>query len=219
MSTLQGPEQPPASGGPARQLVLLLHGLGADGNDLIGLAEPWASILPNAHFVSPDAPEPCDMAPMGRQWFSLSDRSPETMFEGVCRAADALNGYIDAKLGELGLRDEQLAFVGFSQGTMTSLHVAYRRAVPCAGIVGFSGSLIGGERLKGEMRARPPALLIHGDADEIVPVNATLESATLLGACDVLVQWHISRGIGHGIAPDGLEMGGRFLRDVFGSRG
>jgi phospholipase/carboxylesterase len=213
---LQGPERPPAGGGAARTLVLLLHGLGADGNDLIGLAEPWAEILPNAHFAAPDAPEACDMAPMGRQWFSLSDRSPENMFEGVVRAADALNSYVDAKLAELGLSDSDLAFVGFSQGTMTSLHVAYRRAAACAGVLGFSGSMIAADRLKDELRARPPALLIHGDADDIVPVQATLESASVLGSCDILVQWHISRGIGHGIAPDGLEIGGRFLHDMLG---
>ncbi len=212
---LSGPERPPANGGPARQLVVLLHGLGADGNDLIGLAEPWAAQLPAAHFVSPDAPEPCDMAPMGRQWFSLQQRSPERMLAGAQSARPAVDRFIDAKLAALGLDDRALAFVGFSQGTMISLYVAYRRARACAGVLGFSGSLIGGAELQAEIAARPPALLIHGDADDVVPVQATYESASVLGALEISVQWHISRGIGHGIAPDGLEIGGRFLRDVF----
>ena len=216
MSALTGPERPPAGGGQPRKLVLLLHGLGADGNDLIGLAEPWGRLVPHAHFAAPDAPEPCDMAPMGRQWFSLSDRSPERVAEGVVSAADAINADIDARLAALGLDEQDLALVGFSQGTMMSLHVAYRRAAPCAGVLGFSGRLVGGERLKSDLRVRPPALLIHGDADDLVPVGALFEAAVTLGACEVPVQWHVSRGIGHGIAPDGLEFGGRFLRDVLG---
>ena len=214
MSALEGPERPPAAGGAARKLVLLLHGLGADGSDLIGLAEPWGRLVPHAHFAAPDAPEPCDMAPTGRQWFSLADRSPQRMADGVIRAADALDADIDARLQALGLTARDLAVVGFSQGTMMSLHVAYRRASACAGVLGFSGRLVGAESLGGELRARPPAFLIHGDADELVPVGALFEAATTLGACGVPVQWHVSRGIGHGIAPDGLELGGRFLRDV-----
>ncbi len=219
VSVLSGPERPPASGGAPRKLVLLLHGLGADGNDLIGLAEAWARLLPDACFAAPDGPEPCDMAPMGRQWFSLGERAPESMFSGVARAAEALNAYIDAKLRAFGISDNDLAFVGFSQGAMTSLHVAYRRAVSCAGVLGFSGSMIGGERLESELRARPPAFLIHGDADDLVPVQAVFDAAAILGACNVPVQWHVSRGAGHGIAPDGLEIGGRFLRDVLGGAG
>ena len=216
MSALKGPERPPAGGVRARKLVLLLHGLGADGNDLIGLAEPWGRLLPHAHFAAPDAPEPCDMAPMGRQWFSLSDRSPASMAEGVVSAAEAINADIDARLAALGLSEGDLALVGFSQGTMMSLHVAYRRAAACAGVLGFSGRLVSRERLGSEVRARPPALLVHGDADDLVPVGALFEAATLLGACEVPVQWHVSRGIGHGIAPDGLQIGGLFLRDVLG---
>ena len=218
-SVLTGPERLPAGGGAARKLVLLLHGLGADGNDLIGLAEPWGRMLPDACFAAPDGPEPCDMAPTGRQWFGLGDRAPESMAGGVRRAAEALDAHIDARLGALGLGDGDLALVGFSQGTMVSLHVAYRRAASCAGVLGYSGSLIDGERLAGERRARPPAFLIHGDADDLVPVQALFDAAATLGACDVPVQWHVSRGAGHGIAPDGIELGGRFLRDVLGNTG
>ena len=216
---LDGPERPPANGGPARKLVLLLHGLGADGNDLIGLAEAWGRSVPDALFAAPDAPEPCDMMPAGmvpegRQWFGLGDRTPERMLAGVARAAAALDAYADARLRALGLGVGDMALVGFSQGTMTALHAAYRRAAPCAGVLGFSGSLVGGERLAGELRARPPAFLIHGEADDLIPPHALFEAAAALGACQVSVQWHVSRGVGHGIAPDGIEIGGRFLRDV-----
>ena len=219
MSSLKGRERPPAAGGAARGLVLLLHGLGADGNDLIGLAEPWGRLVPGACFAAPDAPEPCDMAPAGRQWFSLGDRSPRRMADGIARAAGALDADIDARLEALGLGDGDLALVGFSQGTMMALHVAYRRRAPCAGVLGFSGSLVAGEGLAGALRARPPAFLIHGDADDMVPLAALFDAATALGGCGVSVQWHVSRGIGHGIAPDGLECGGRFLRDVLGRAG
>ena len=216
---LDGPERPPANGGPARKLVLLLHGLGADGNDLIGLADAWGRALPDALFAAPDAPGPCDMmpsgmAPAGRQWFGLGDRAPERMLAGVARAAAALDAYADARLRALGLGAGDLALVGFSQGTMTALHAAYRRPAAYAGVLGFSGSLIGGERLAGDIRARPPAFLIHGEADELIPAGALFEAAAVLGACQVPVQWHVSRGVGHGIAPDGIEIGGRFLRDV-----
>ena len=156
------------------------------------------------------------MAPTGRQWFSLADRAPASMAEGVVRAADALNADIDARLAALGLGESDLALVGFSQGTMMSLHVAYRRAAACAGVLGFSGRLVGGERVGDELRVRPPTFLVHGDADDLVPVGALFEAATTLGACEVPVQWHVSRGIGHGIAPDGLQIGGLFLRDVLG---
>ena len=219
VSALTGPERPPAGGGAARKLVLLLHGLGADGKDLIGLAEPWGLLLPDALFAAPDGPEPCDMAPTGRQWFSLGDRSPERLAEGIARAAEALNAHIDARLEALGLDERDLALVGFSQGTMMSLYVAYRRAAPCAGVLGFSGSLVDGESLGRDLRARPPAFLIHGDADDMVPVDALFDAAATLGACGAPVQWHVSRGIGHGIAPDGLEMGGRFLRDMLADGG
>lgn len=215
---LEGPERPPGSGRPARQLVVFLHGLGADGNDLIGLAEHWAALLPDAHFASPHAPEPCDMAPMGRQWFSLRARDPATMLEGVRRAAPSLDVYLDAKLAALRLPAAALALVGFSQGTMISLYAAYRRPQGAGAVLGYSGAMIGGERLKAEAVARPATFLIHGDADEVVPVEALFDATQALGGAEIPTQWHISRDLGHGIAPDGLELGGRFLHDTIGRR-
>src|SRR5690242_18353856 len=143
--TLSGPSRKPASGGAPRQLVILLHGLGADGNDLIGLAPYWAPLLPDAEFVAPDAPFPCDMAPFGRQWFSLQDRSPLAILAGVRAAAPILDVFIDEALKARNLDESRLALVGFSQGTMMSLYVGLRRAKALAGIVGFSGALLGPE--------------------------------------------------------------------------
>ena len=213
---LDGPELPPRSGGKARQLIVFLHGLGADGNDLIGLADHWAGLLPHAHFASPHGPEPCDMAPMGRQWFSLQTPDPAALLGGVRRAAPLLNAYLDAQLAALGLTARSLALVGFSQGTMTSLYVAYRRPNGVGAVLGYSGRIIGGERLLEEAVAKPPTLLIHGDADEVVPIESIFEAAQALGHAEIPAQWHISADLGHGIAPDGLEIGGRFLLDTVG---
>lgn len=214
---LEGPERPPASGGAANSLVILLHGLGADGEDLIGLSEGWQSHLPTTHFCAPNAPHACDMAPTGRQWFSLQTQDPSQILAGIRDASPLLEQFVDDRLAALGLDSGKLGFVGFSQGTMMSLHVAYRRQGACAGVVGYSGSMMGPETLEAEISAKPPAMLIHGDADDVIPAQATLESAAALGAAGVPVQWHISRGIGHGIAPDGLDIGGRFLADLLGA--
>ena len=147
MPKLSGPSRPPASGGKPSRLVILLHGLGADGNDLIGLAPYWAPMLPEAEFLSPNAPFPCDMAPYGYQWFSSQDRNPAAVLAGVRAAAPILDAFIDEALAARGLGDGDLALVGFSQGTMMSLFVGLRRAQPAAGIVGFSGRLLAPELL------------------------------------------------------------------------
>jgi phospholipase/carboxylesterase len=210
-AALSGPRLPPASGGAAQQLVVLLHGLGADGNDLIGLALHWAQALPDAEFVSPHAPEPCDMARMGRQWFSVQDRSPEAMHAGTRHAAPQLNAFLDEELTRLGLGDDRLALVGFSQGTMMVLHVGLRRARAPAAIIGFSGRLVGPELLEEEMTAKPPVLLVHGDRDEIVPIAAFYDALPALGRAGLAVEWHVCQGMGHSIDQVGLELGAGFL--------
>ena len=211
---LSGPNFGPASGGRARRLVLLLHGIGADGNDLIGLAPQLSRVLPEAAFVAPDAPFPCDAAPFGHQWFSLQDRSPAAMLAGVRAAAPILDGFIDDTLKAYGLGDRDLALVGFSQGTMMSLHVAPRRAVACAGVVGFSGALLGGPDWPAEVRSRPPVLLVHGDADPMLPFEAMARAAEALQRAGIEVESHRRPGLGHGIDPGGLELAAGFLARV-----
>jgi phospholipase/carboxylesterase len=219
LPTLSGPGRKPAAGGAPRQLVILLHGLGADGNDLIGLAPYWAPLFPEAEFLAPDAPFPCDMAPFGRQWFSLQDRSPMSILAGVRAAAPILDAFIDDALEGRNLDESRLALVGFSQGTMMSLYVGLRRAKALAGIVGFSGALIGSETLPQDIRSRPPVLLIHGDSDEIVPFQALSLAEQGLKAAGVRVESLICPGLGHGIDEAGLKRGGAFLRQIFANAG
>jgi phospholipase/carboxylesterase len=218
MPRLSGPSRPPASGGKPRRLVILLHGLGADGNDLIGLAPYWARLLPDAEYLSPNAPFPCDMAPYGYQWFSSQDRSPEAVLGGVRAAAPILDAFIDEALEERGLDSRELALVGFSQGTMMSLFVCLRRAEPVAGIVGFSGRLLAPELLGTELRSRPPVLLVHGTDDPLVPYSSLAAAETVLKEAGVPVQTATSVGIGHSIDDQGLRRGGLFLRDVLSER-
>jgi phospholipase/carboxylesterase len=174
--------------------------------------------MPTAAFASPHAPERCTMSPMGYQWFAITRLQPDEMLRGVERAAPILNKFIDGELARLGIDGTRLALVGFSQGTMMSLHVGLRRAQQPAAIVGFSGALPGTEELSAEIVSRPPVLLVHGDADDMIPIQALHAAANGLGAAGVAVRWHVSRGIGHGIAPDGLELGGKFLVDAFAGK-
>jgi phospholipase/carboxylesterase len=211
---LSGPVVPPREGEP-RQLVVLLHGWGADGNDLIGLAPALQGALPHARFASPNAPDPCDQNPMGRQWYSFMDERPAVLKKGYARAADLINAYLDAELARLGLDDSRLALIGFSQGAMMSVYVALRRARPMAGVVGYSGMLIDEENLAAEIASRPPILLAHGDADPVVPYASLQHAVGALSALEVPTQWHNSPGVGHGIAPDALEAGAAFLVNAF----
>jgi len=216
IAQLTGPRLGPKSG-KAERLVVLVHGYGADGNDLIGLAPHWQQVLPAAAFAAPNGPERCEMSPAGYQWFGITRMDPELAYQGVQSAAPILNDYIDQELDRLGLDETQLALVGFSQGTMMSLHIGLRRRTGPKAIIGYSGTLTGPEHL-GEITHRPPVLLIHGDADEMIPVSAMHGAVQALGDAGLSVQWHVSHGIGHGIGPDGMDIGGRFLSDAFQGR-
>ena len=220
---LDGPRLEPPGGQPAKRLVVFLHGYGADGNDLIDIGRAWQGLLPDTAFVSPHAPEPCGQAPMGRQWFALFSRAQNERWTGVNKAAPVLEQFLDAELARHNLPPSALALVGFSQGTMMALHVGLRRAVPPAAIVGYSGIFVLPDNAKpdavaGEIKAKPPVLLIHGDQDDLIPVQALLQSAQSLAALDVPTEWHVSQGIGHGIDQEGLRHGGEFLARRFGLR-
>ena len=216
---LDGPRLAPKSG-TAKQLVVFLHGYGADGNDLIDIGRAWQDWLPDAAFVSPHAPRPCGQSPMGREWFPLTFRDPNERWTGVNEAAPALNAFLDAELSRHKLPPSALALVGFSQGTMMSLHAGLRRATAPAAIVGYSGMLVVPEDIEpddfmAQIVAKPPVLLVHGDQDELIPVQALLHASQNLAAMDIPVQWHISPGVGHGIDQEGLRHGGEFLRKAF----
>jgi phospholipase/carboxylesterase len=219
---LDGPRIEPRSG-TAKQLVVFLHGYGADGNDLIEIGRAWQGVLPDAAFVSPHAPRPCGQSPLGREWFPLTFRQPSERWDGVQAAAPALNAFLDAELKRRNLPPESLALVGFSQGTMMALHVSLRRAVAPAAIVGYSGILIMpndamSDEFAAQIKSKPPVLLIHGDADQMIPVQAVTHSAQGLAALEVPVEWHISTDIGHGIDQEGLRHGAEFLAKRFARR-
>ena len=211
---IDGPRLAPASGSAPRNLVVFLHGYGADGNDLIGLGREWAKTMPATAFVSPNAPQLCAGAPMGRQWFPLTMRDPHEFARGVVAARPGFDEFLGAELKRHGLDESACALVGFSQGTMLALHAGLLRERRLAGILGFSGLLADPKALKAGPIQKPPILLIHGDRDDLIPVAAIFSAAQGLAAADIPVEWHISQGIGHGIAPDGLELGAKFLKRV-----
>ncbi len=202
--------------GKAKSLVVFLHGYGADGADLIGLADALAPHLPNSAFVAPDAPEPCSGNPFGRQWFPipwLDGSTEQAAHQGLLAAAEDLNGFLDARLTDEGLAAENLALLGFSQGAMMSLHVVPRRAEAIAGIVAISGRLLAPERLEAEARVKPPVLLIHGDQDPVVPFEDMSLAGNALVAAGFETFGHVMRGTGHGISPDGLGAALSFLKE------
>ena len=212
---LSGPEAAPTSGKKAKQLVIFLHGLGANGDDLFGLASFFSETMPDAHFVSPNAPFPCDMAPVGFQWFSLQDRTESAVLEGVRKAEPILNNFIDEKKAELGLDDKDVYLVGFSQGTMLSIHTALRRAKPLGGVLGYSGALVGAHLIKDECKSKPEICLIHGEADDVVPFDAFSQAMSVLQKQGFKVHGYSAPDIGHGIDPAGMQIGIKFLRDMF----
>ena len=217
-SRLEGPRLPPAAGGAPKQLVVFVHGYGADGNDLIGLGREWAKALPHAAFVSPHAPEPCGMAPMGRQWFNLTFQDPGEMMRGVKKASPILDAFLDAELKRLNLMPQALALVGFSQGTMVALASGLRRTPSPAAVVGYSGALADVEALAERVGAAPAILLVHGDMDDVIPIDAMLIAREQLAQAGLAVEWHVASGIGHGIDPDGLRLGGAFLKQAFAQK-
>jgi len=218
---LDGPRLEPR--GPAKQLVVFLHGYGADGNDLIEIGRAWQQYLPDAAFVSPHAPQPCAGAPTGRQWFALTFRDPDERWTGVNAAAPMLNRFLDAELARRKLPDSALVLVGFSQGTMMALHVGVRRPNAPAAIVGYSGLFVlpnnaAPDAVAAEIKSRPPVLLVHGDRDDLIPVQGLFHATQALAALDIPAEWHISSGIGHGIDGEGLRHGGEFLARRFNRR-
>jgi len=206
---LTGPTLAPAQG-PATHLVVLVHGYGADGQDLLGLANHWQGLLPTVAFAAPNAPTRVPGS-AGYQWFPISRIDPHEMRRGVEVAGPQLDEYLDGELARLSLPPENLALAGFSQGTMLSLHVGLRRKVRPAAIVGFSG-LLAGLPPPGEI---PPILLTHGDSDQVIPPQAMFLAAAQLGAAGARVQWHLAHGMGHGIDPEGLAIAGEFLDLAF----
>jgi phospholipase/carboxylesterase len=206
--------------GKAKQLVVFLHGYGADGNDLIDIGQQWQKTLPDAEFISPHAPEPCAMSPMGRQWFPLTMRDPNERWLGVNQAEKNLQNYLDDELKKRELTNAQLALIGFSQGGMMALHVGLRRKTAPSSIISYSGAFILPpanplSKLEMEKLVKPPILLVHGDQDEVIPVSALTMSRDALLNLGIPCTTHISHNVGHGIDSQGLQLGATFLAKNF----
>jgi len=209
---LDGPRLAPRHGR-ATALVVLLHGYGANGDDLIALAEGWQARLPAAAFVAPNAPETIPGMPGALQWFALTFRDPDELWRGVVAAEPHLNRFLDRELARLELGAERLALVGFSQGTMLALHVALRRSRQPAAVVGYSGLLAGPEHI-GAISGRPPILLVHGEDDDLIPVEAMHVAREQLAAAGLKLEWHVRPGLGHGIDATGQWLAGHFLAGI-----
>ena len=211
---LYGPSLPRMGNQPPEKLVIFCHGYGANGQDLIGLALNWQQDLQTVSFFSPDAPQKTPGMPGSFQWWDIGGFSKGEQEAGVTQAAPILNTFIDQKLDEAGLTDADLALVGFSQGTMLSLFVGLQRPRPLAAIVGFSGAVAAPELLANTIQSRPPVLLVHGDLDHMIPPTAMTASERFLKENQIDVKTHLSRGVGHGIGPDGIDLGLAFLTEA-----
>ncbi len=210
MPDLDGPRWGPRES-PARQLVVLCHGVGADGHDLIDLAPHWSATMPHAAFAAPDGPEPYDMAPFGRQWFSLADRTPARLAAGVAVAAESLMRFVRAELARLGLGETDWALMGFSQGVMTALHAGLRLAPAPRLILAYAGALL----VPTGITQHPRVLLVHGEADEVVPPERSRQAESALRDSGVPVESLFCPGLGHGIDEAGLSMGALELQRAF----
>jgi len=227
VDALTGPMRPPASGKAATSAVVFLHGYGSNGDDLIGLSPFFAQALPDAVFYSPNGAEPWEGGGgFGYQWFGLGNYDPAALardpaamtkrFEnynpGADKVAPVINTFLDQVLAEHSLEANRLALIGFSQGTMMALHVGLRREKQLAAILGFSGALLGGSSLGAAIKSKPPVMLIHGDADPVVPVQATVEAGKILRDTGVASETRFVPGLQHGIDGSGAQMGATFLR-------
>jgi phospholipase/carboxylesterase len=216
LQRIDGPRLSPLNGGPAKQLVVLLHGFAADGEDIISLGKQWQRMLPDAAFAAPTALEFCKNPPMGHEWFDPSSPDPDDHWRGVEASAVIVNAFIDGELAKHGLDGGALALAGFSQGAIMALHVGLRRDPPPVAIVSYSGTLIGVDQLPADITARPKVMLIHGEADEIIPVAALQYTQAALAGQGITVKTHVADGIAHRNDGESTWLGGAFLREAFG---
>jgi phospholipase/carboxylesterase len=213
---LDGPLYGPHSGGPVKQIVLLLHGYGSNGFDLISFADVWRDVFPDALFIAPHAPERLPGGwGEGYQWFAIDELTAEAMAAGVARAAPVIDRFIDRQLAKHHLTERDMALVGFSQGTMMALQVGPRRERQLACILGYSGLLAGADALAQEVRTKPPVMLIHGAEDPMVPLASMRITEQALTELGFDVSSYVSPGLGHSVDQMGLQLGADFVSSAF----
>jgi len=217
MKKLSGPSIKAKNQDNPKNLVILMHGIGADGNDLISLASHWSNYMPDTEFLSPNAPFGCSISGTGYQWFSLVDMDQDKIKTEVLQVALILNTFIDDQLKIRNLDDINLALVGFSQGAMLALHVGLRREKKCAGIIGYSGMLLDPENLRNEIKSKPPIVLVHGDIDPVITPLSLPKAEMKFKDLKIPIETHIREGLGHGIDAKGIEIGTTFLSKIFPS--
>lgn len=214
MKTLDGPFMTPKSGGTAKQMVIFLHGYGSDGHDLISIGREWAGELPDAVFLSPHAPDPCEQSPMGYQWFSIRaiDKAVFEREKQIEKVTPVLDAFIDAQLKKWNIDESKLAVVGFSQGAMMAMYTMPRRKKACAAVIGYSGMLLNAAGLKAPGIVKPPVLAIHGDADDVVPPSCLQEVQSGFEAAGFNIETIMRPNLGHGIDNFGLRRGAEFIK-------
>jgi phospholipase/carboxylesterase len=208
---LSGPMLAPQSGAAPKQAVVLLHGYGSDGEDLISLGAHWQELLPDALFVSPNAPTVSAANPMGFQWFDIDGNRPEFRVEGARLGGVAIRDFLNELWAQTGLEEKDTILVGFSQGAMMALNVGLSLDRPLMGIIAFAGALLPPDGFGERAFAKPPICIIHGDRDEVVPTEMGASAAETLRANGYEVSYHVSPGVGHGISPDGLGFASHFI--------
>ena len=214
--TLHGPSVAPASGKAPKQLIIFCHGVGSNGQDLIGLSPYFAKVLPDAQFISPNGPEAFDMDSSGYQWFSLNNTEPASRLEGTQAAAPILDAFIDQQIAIHSLAAKDVALVGFSQGSMMSIYVGVRRLEQLGGILAYSGAVIAPELVASELKSQPPVLMVHGTIDDVVPVAALYEGVSALQASGVQARGEVVPDLGHSLNDKCIMEGMDFLAECFG---
>ncbi|PPR12223.1 MAG: hypothetical protein CFH41_00257 [Alphaproteobacteria bacterium MarineAlpha11_Bin1] len=214
---LSGPETPPLSGGSAKKLIIFVHGYGADGNDLIALSQHFGHVVPDAAFISPNAPYRCDGSPFGYQWYDVWMQDSDERLRAIRSTAAIFDNFIDEQLKRHELAEKDLVLIGFSQGTMISLFTAPRRANPVAGLIGYSGRMEAPELMEAEICSKPPVVMVHGDSDELLAVSEMETAAATLRENGVSIDTYVRPGLGHGIDEEGIQIGVEFVKNVLGS--
>ena len=201
---------------PVEWLVLFLHGYGSSGADLMNFADFWEASMPNVAFVAPDGPTPAKEG--GFQWVGKRPGADPKLYDDAVAVQPIIDVFVDEELARLNLDASRLAIVGFSQGTLMTLHMGLRRKVAPAALLGYAGGLVGRERLAEEMTARPPVMLINGELDELAPVYGMHVAVKALSEAGVVVAGQAVPNLDHAVNADALIFGGRFLLSAFAYR-